>query len=151
MRSGLFCADGQPRDRAVLDSPQIFAHVGHHQKITSGFETIGLTLAPPQFLQRGGDDDDSTVLSIGRPPQNQNFAASCTTRGSSAVVIVPKLAGPSCAAGAPKFTVFSRLNTSRRSSIARSAPKPTRRITARSTSWYDGPRTGLREADPMVN
>ena len=40
--------------------------------------------------------------------ENQSFAASCTTRGSSAVVIVPKLAGPSCAAGAPKFVVFSR-------------------------------------------
>ena len=66
-------------------------------------------------------------------------------------MIVPKLAGPSCAAGAPKFAVFSRLNTSRRSSIARAPPSPTRRITARSTSWYDGPRTGLREADPIVN
>src|SRR5262245_41243138 len=83
--------------------------------------------------------------------QNQNFAASCTTRGSSAVVIVPKLAGPSCAAGAPKFVVFSRLNTSRRSSIARSPLKPTRRITAKSTSRYEGPRTGLRDADPIVN
>ena len=54
--------------------------------------------------------------------QNQNFAASCITRGSSAVVIVPKLAGPTCAAGAPTFTVFRRLKTSNRSSIARSPP-----------------------------
>src|SRR4029450_319986 len=91
--------------------------------------------------------------SVGALPihQNQNFAASCTTRGSSAVVIVPKLAGPNCAAGGPKFAVFSRLNTSARSSIARSPPEPTRRITARSTSRYDGPLTALRGADPIVN
>lgn len=44
--------------------------------------------------------------------QNQNFAANCTTRGSSADVIVPKLAGPTCAAGAPTLAVFSRLKTS---------------------------------------
>ena len=48
--------------------------------------------------------------------------------------IVPKLAGPNCAAGAPKFVVFSRLNTSKRNSTERSPPNPTRRITARSTS-----------------
>jgi len=43
------------------------------------------------------------------------------------------------------------LKTSNRSSIARSPPTPTRRISAKSTSRYDGPRTGLREADPIVN
>ena len=47
--------------------------------------------------------------------------------------------------------MFSRLNTSTRSSIACRAPIGTRRISARSTSRYDGPRTGLREADPIVN
>src|SRR5262245_19995482 len=83
--------------------------------------------------------------------QNQNFAASCTTRGSRAVVIVPKLAGPNPPDGGPKFVVFSRLNTSSRSSIARSPPNPTRRITARSTSLYVGPLTGLREADRIVD
>jgi hypothetical protein len=66
-------------------------------------------------------------------------------------VIVPKLAGPSCAAGAPKFVVFRRLNTSNRSSNARSPPTTMRRITERSKSLYVGPRTGLREADPIVN
>ena len=94
---------------------------------------------------------ESELCSTRIARQNQNFAASCTTLGSRAVVIVPKLAGPSCAAGAPKFAVFSRLNTSKRSSIARSPPNLTLRITARSTSWYVGPRTGLREADPIVN
>ena len=100
----------------------------------------------------GGDTtgDKSTVESRATG-QNQNFAASCTTRGSSAVVIVPKLAGPSCAAGAPRFAVFARLKTSSRSSIARPPPTPTRRITAKSTSRTTGPRTGLREAEPMVN
>src|SRR5262245_6078039 len=83
--------------------------------------------------------------------QNQSFAASCTTRGSRAEVIVPKLAAPRVATGAPKFTVFSRLKTSTRSSTERSRPTGTRRIIARSTSRYDGPRTGLREADPIVN
>jgi hypothetical protein len=50
--------------------------------------------------------------------QNTNFSASWMTRGSSAVVIVPKFAAPSTAFGAPKFDVFSRLKTSARTSIA---------------------------------
>ena len=47
-----------------------------------------------------------------------NFSASCTTRGSPAVVIVPKAADPSAPFGAPRGGVFVTLNTSARSSSA---------------------------------
>src|SRR5262245_48513624 len=83
--------------------------------------------------------------------QNRNFTASCTTRGSSAAVIVPKLAAPATAAGAPNAGVLSRLNTSARTSTDRLAPAGMRRINAKSTLRYDGPRTGLRDAEPIVN
>src|SRR5438132_8064644 len=70
------------------------------------------------------------------------------TRGSSAVVIVPKFAAPTTAAGAPNCGVLNRLKISARSSTAFVAIGK-RRITARSTCRYDGLRTGLREADPI--
>src|SRR5204862_2572251 len=83
--------------------------------------------------------------------QKINFSASCTTRGSNAEVIVPKLADPCTAFGAPKFGVFNRLKISARTSIARLGPKGIRRMSAKSTSRYEGPRTGFREAEPRVN
>src|SRR5262249_33615650 len=80
-----------------------------------------------------------------------NFTASCATRGSSADVTVPKFAAPATAFGAPKFGVFSRLKISPRSSIARGPAIRIRRVSATSTSRYDGPRTGFRDAVPSVN
>src|ERR1700730_16458379 len=80
-----------------------------------------------------------------------NFSASCATRGSIAEVIVPKFAAPCTAAGAPKFGVFTRLKTSARTSMARLEPRGIRRMTAKSTLRYEGPRTGFREAEPRVN
>src|SRR5581483_10245486 len=65
--------------------------------------------------------------------------------------MVPKFAAPRTAAGAPKFGVFRRLNTSARISTARPGPAGTRRMRARSTLRYAGPRTGFRDADPSVN
>src|SRR5436309_9624789 len=65
--------------------------------------------------------------------------------------MVPKFAAPWTAAGAPKFGVFRRLNTSTRASMVLRPPTDTRRMTARSTLRYDGPRTGFREDDPIVN
>src|SRR3989442_1415953 len=79
--------------------------------------------------------------------QKTNFVASWTTRGSSAVVIVPKFAAPNTAFGAPKFGVFSRLKTSARTSSDAPARMGTRRMSARSTFRYDGPRIGFRDAD----
>src|SRR5262249_40563892 len=79
------------------------------------------------------------------------FAASWTTRGSRALVIVPKFAAPQTAAGAPKWGVFRRSKTSARISIALPCRIGTRRVSARSTLEYDGPRTGFRLADPIVN
>src|SRR2546428_11293444 len=83
--------------------------------------------------------------------QNRSFTAIWTTRGSNAVVIVPKFAAPNTAFGAPRFGVFSRLKTSARTSITRLAPRAMRRMSARSTSRYEGPRTGFRDDEPIVN
>ena len=44
--------------------------------------------------------------------QNENFTASWTTRGSSARGDRPEVGRAQLAGGAPKFTVFSKLNTS---------------------------------------
>src|SRR5581483_12245948 len=84
-----------------------------------------------------------------RPAQKRNLTASWTTRGSPAVVIVPKFAAPSTAAGAPNGGVLRRLNASARSSTA-VRPAGIRRTTARSTSRYEGPRRGLRDAVPRA-
>src|SRR3989442_13192358 len=84
-------------------------------------------------------------------PQNSTFTASCTTRGSPAVVIVPKSAAPNTALGLPSGGVLSRLNASARSSSAVPAPTGTRRLNARSTFLNAGPRTGVRDAEPSVN
>ena len=64
---------------------------------------------------------------------------------------VPKFEAPLTAAGAPRFTVFNRLKISARTSIALPALIGMRRTTEKSISRYDGPRTGLREAFPIVN
>src|SRR5262245_55741479 len=51
--------------------------------------------APPSFHLRAGLGRFSAHMTPGRAfGQNQSFTASCTTRGSRALVIVPKLAGP---------------------------------------------------------
>src|SRR3954447_6275696 len=73
------------------------------------------------------------------------------TRGSPAEMIVPKLAAPRTAAGAPKDGVLSRLNASARSSIDRDPGSRTRRAKPTSTLRHEGPRTGVRDALPSVN
>ena len=51
------------------------------------------------------------------PYQNTYFSASCTIRGSAAVVILPKLALVRIVPGFPGFKWFGRLNASARNSI----------------------------------
>ena len=61
----------------------------------------------------------------------------------------PELAGPNCAAGAPKFAVFSRLNTST-SSIARPPPTPATHHREIDIAVSRPPHR-IARADPMVN
>src|SRR6185295_1717140 len=61
------------------------------------------------------------------------FTASWMTRGSPAVVIVPKFAAPSTALGLPSGGVLRRLKASARSSSAVPVVTGTRRESTRST------------------
>src|SRR5262245_31364816 len=72
------------------------------------------------------------------------------TRGSPAVVIVPKLEAPSTAFGLPNGGVLRRLTASARNSTSGPTEIGIRRLSARSTFLYDGPRTGFRDAVPSV-
>ena len=85
--------------------------------------------------------------------QNSNFTANCATRGSSAVVIVPKFAAPATAVRRAEVRRCSdRLKISARSSIARSRDQSARAASARDRRRGTTARvTGLRDAEPIVN
>src|SRR5437764_413440 len=129
-----------PTISTTPNSPTVWAKVNTAPATMPG-RANGMTMRPNV---RSRDAPRHQAVSI----RLRSTAANAAANG---VVIVPQLAAPATALGVPRLGVFRRLKTSARTSIARLAPTDTRRMSATSTFRYDGPRTGFRDADPIVN